>query len=419
MLMIQIISNNALYEKFDKNIYCISKINEFKDFDNFNLNVIDLNYQDIWKNNKSNTTDINNLFDLLSLKSAISENEKSEIVILFPQNLIYEYNKVYQERDIYKYEGKENLKNIILNFRSIICNSLVSIDSIEIFYGKNDIEIDGVKYKSDFYFSNVEKENIIQKASNKKSNVIIKQNDIILTTLEIDTEEKLKKMIQKIFPDIFDKTTEIPEWFYDIEFYNDKELINQICELDNKIKLIKQEKNNLNEQVKINNKYKSILYETGNILANIINEMLSQMLDYDLSNFEDKYEEDGLIKLKEITFIIETKGLKNEIKGEDVSKAFAHLIVYDDSNFKNKIEENTKCLFFATYERLKPILERVPIHERIETLAKSNKTLVIDNRIFLDIYEDYLNKKINRDDIVKLFIDNVGILKYKKSKNLI
>ena len=73
-----------------------------------------------------------------------------------------------------------------------------------------------------------------------------------------------------------------------------------------------------------NLKYKSILFETGNTLSKQINEMISKVFDYDMTQFKDIYEEDGLVKLDDITFIIETKGLNNEISGHNISDACNH-----------------------------------------------------------------------------------------------
>ena len=47
--------------------------------------------------------------------------------------------------------------------------------------------------------------------------------------------------------------------------------------------------------------------------------MLSEIFEYDMSDFEDVYEEDGLIKLEDVTFVIETKGLNKEISGNNIS----------------------------------------------------------------------------------------------------
>ena len=162
-----------------------------------------------------------------------------------------------------------------------------------------------------------------------------------------------------------------------------------------------------------NLKYKSILFETGNTLSKQINEMISKVFDYDMTQFKDIYEEDGLVKLDDITFIIETKGLNNEISGHNISDACNHLIIYEDKLDENNITENAKCLFFVAYERNKPLNERTAIKDRIKKIAKANNTLIIDTRVFLNIFEDFLNKKITKEEIKELFIENNGILLYK------
>lgn len=156
------------------------------------------------------------------------------------------------------------------------------------------------------------------------------------------------------------------------------------------------------------------MFESGDILANQINKMLSKIFDYDMTAFKDIYEEDGLIKLDDITFVIETKGLNNEISGHNVSDAGNHLIMYEDKLEENGISENAKCLFIVAYERNKNINDRVDIKDRIIKIAQANNTLIVDTRIFLEIYEDFLNKNINKEEIKNLFKDNIGVLKYNK-----
>ena len=142
--------------------------------------------------------------------------------------------------------------------------------------------------------------------------------------------------------------------------------------------------------------------------------MLSEIFEYDNSDFEDTYEEDGRVKLEDITFIIETKGLNNEISGHNVSDACNHLIVYEDKLEQDNIIENAKCLFIVAYERNKNPHDRVEIKDRIEKIAKANNTLIIDTRVFLNIFEDFLNNKLEKDKIKEIFKNNVGILRYKK-----
>ena len=87
-----------------------------------------------------------------------------------------------------------------------------------------------------------------------------------------------------------------------------------------------------------------------------------------------------------------------------------------DNLEKQNIIEDTKCLFFVASERKKCISERKKINSRQETIAKRNNTLIIDTPTFLNIYEDFLNKKILKDEIIKMFKEQFGVIKYQKDK---
>ena len=60
-------------------------------------------------------------------------------------------------------------------------------------------------------------------------------------------------------------------------------------------------------------------------------------------------------------------------------------------------------------------MKDVEIKERIEKIAKANNTLIIDTRIFLQIFENFLNGKIKKEEIKTMFKDNVGVLTLKKT----
>ena len=71
-------------------------------------------------------------------------------------------------------------------------------------------------------------------------------------------------------------------------------------------------------------------------------------------------------------------------------------------------------MFFVASERKKKINERKKINSRQETIAKRNNTLIIDTPTFLNIYEDFLNNKISKDKIIKIFKEQFGVIDYKR-----
>ena len=159
--------------------------------------------------------------------------------------------------------------------------------------------------------------------------------------------------------------TTIPDWIKDIQFYNDKELISENDKNKQEIQKINEKIENNNKELETNNRYKSILYLSGTALADQINNMLGKIFDLNPEEFVDKYEEDFNFKKNNITFIVETKGLNNEVVGKNVSDAYDHVIIYEDQLEQEKKEEKVKGLFFVASERNKKPEERAKIKSLI------------------------------------------------------
>lgn len=410
--MIQIIANDIRkYNNFSNKTFLLSRIDEFQSFDNYDITVIDISDNSLWHSNSGSIQSINQYMDLRTISSAIAKSEKSNIVIVFPQNIDYRYcyNNVNGG-----YSKRQKIKDMKKIFIDIINTNLTNMNLLNLNFGKSYAKIKNFKIKADFSFLNVAEKDVKIKADNGNDIVAIQKDKVVLTTLELNTEDEFMEFLKLIFPHSFDKATSTPDWIDDINFYTDIKCKEEIDKIEQKIKKLEENKKELEKIMLKNSEYKSILYETGDVLSKQINNMLAEIFEYDISQFKDTYEEDGLIKLEDITFIIETKGLNNEILGRNVSDASNHLIMYEDKLEEEKIIENTKCLFIVAYERNKKVQERVKIKDRLEIIAKANNTLIVDTREFLKIFEDFLNKKIDKEEIKKIFKNAIGVLDYRQ-----
>ena len=411
--MIQIITNNIKkYEEFSKSEFLISKIDEFQSFDNYDITIIDISDEKLWYYKGNNNNSINQYMDLRSIREAILKSKKSNVLVVFPQNIQYHYYYHYVG-NVQKYTEVKKIKDMQKDFIEIINSNLINMNFISLNFGKSYTKEKSYKLTADFSFGNVENNDVILKAENGNDAVVIKNGKTVLTTLKLSTEQETIFLLRKSFQYCFENKSLAPEWIKEVQFYTDEKCKEEILELDKKIEELNGQKDILENILNENAEYKSILYETGEILAKQINKMLSEIFEYDISQFKDTFEEDCLIKLDDVTFVIETKGLNNEISGHNISDACNHLIIYEDKLEENKTE-NAKCLFIVTYERKKNIQERVKIKERVEKIAKANNTLIVDTRIFLNIFEDFLNKKITKDEIKEIFKNDIGVLEYNK-----
>ena len=175
---------------------------------------------------------------------------------------------------------------------------------------------------------------------------------------------------------------------------------------------LEQNRVHIKEVINENNKIKSILYETDKKLQNKIIEILNEMLDYNDDNFIDEMEEDFRIKKENITFIVETKGLKRNIAGTDVSKTFNHVLMYEEKLQEIGEKENVKGIFIVATQRDRCLQEREKTPDRQISIAERNNILIIRTEELLELFEAFRNKKIKTEKIIKLFNEQIGEFKY-------
>lgn len=410
--MIQIITKETYKykSKFKNKEIVISDFKTYKSFDLYDINIIDLSSDSLWYSNSADGAYLNDKSDLAPIKNSINTSE-SRILLLFPLNsYFYYYRSTYTD----KFLKSEQLKSIKGKFKQFISNYIYE-PLPEFDYEKGITKIDGETFESDFYFK--EKTGLIYSEKSKKVNTILLKNGLVASTLSIfelsengDVEKRLFILLNKI--GFLLKNEEIPEWVEEIQFYNDNIYIKEIEKCNEKISELTKEIEKNNQYLKINYQYKSILYSSGNTLAEQINKMLIKIFNL-TEDFKDIYEEDFNFKVDDITYVVETKGLNNEVSGQNVSDAYNHLIIYDDKLEQQGIIEKTKCLFFVASERKRKIEERQKIKERQITIAKRNKTLIIDTPTFYKMFEDFLQGKLSAKDIHTMFKEQDGLITYK------
>lgn len=414
--MIQIVS----YDEKMKNIFSensnikITTFSDYQSFDMYNINIINLNCDSIWKCDSSQINTLNIKDDLIPLKQSI-KSCNNKIIIVMPINHTFYYKKSYNGNYIESKKLK-NLSTIVTKMlRDYVCEEIP-----DYVYDKCKTTIDNFEFNSDFYFNEINENNILLISDNgNKVNTFISDN-LIITTLDIfgyksneNPNEKLNTYINNIYKS--DDEELLPDWLNEIQFFDDKKYIDKIEKSKKEIEKLKEEINKNQQKLNDNNKIKGILYKTGDDLNKEIINILDDILK-EHNDFDDVYEEDYKFISNNTTFLVETKGLNNEVSGQNVTDAFSHLTIYEDNLEKQNIIEDTKCLFFVASERKKCISERKKINSRQETIAKRNNTLIIDTPTFLNIYEDFLNKKISKDEIIKMFKEQFGVIKYQKDK---
>ena len=399
---IQIITYPPINDKYGDKIK-ISFFDSHDSVDSYKYNIIDLNNSKIWGYDE--------LYDFLdndniqTLKKGIdNNNQKSYFIIILPKNL--RFQKYFDNRK----QGEswtKNETNIIQQFIEHYFN----LYHIKLVYGNNTTKIQNYNINAGFYMqTDYENYEILTKNNNEKI-TSIKQENIILTTLQLTNRMEILTFINQT---LLEKETEIPEWFDEIKMFDDVE---QIIAIDAEKEKIKNSKIKIKESEEIlekNNHFKSILYTNSDELVNVVFEILEEILGCNLSDFNDEKKEDFLIKFENNHVIIgEIKGVTSNVRFEHVGQAEQHYRRYLDNN-PEYINETIKQVLIINYERKKKPSERHEIHEDQIKLAERNGCLIIDTCTLLKIYEFYLSENIETKLLKEYIFNKSGLFDIKE-----
>ena len=373
--------------------------------DDFDINIIDLSDPKIWISGDSK--EIECLKDLKNIFKLIEERKKSEIIIMCPQNIKY----CYDEIGIYRNEKKNiELKSLIPFIGKIVTNGM---KEGEIFtFGKTNTIIDQENISSDFYFKDNLNVEVLTESEKSKKKTTVKFNNIIFTTLKLETENEIEKFIKFIFQNTDEER--IPEWVQEYNFNNDLELKKNRKKIEEELSKKESEKRENIDLINKNNKYKSILFSTGERLVEIIKEMMEEMLKIDLSDFEDKKKEDLRVEFEDIAFIIEIKGINSSVKKSNISQLDNHVELYNEEEKGIK----GKGILIINPERTKSIEERNPIHSSQIKKIEKDENLMITTEVFLKLFELFEQKKIKKEKIKSILQTEIGMLTIEKINNL-
>ena len=423
--MIQVITGNAksnrMFMEFkESNEYTLSDFKEPNVFDDFELNILDLSFRDLWKYDDINIKDINMSKDLKHYYRMIKNNRNTKILIILPQNISFKYYLTYLDGPEKEYYKNEDLKNLTGFITQKILEDVYNYNFI-LNFGENSINLNGLNIKADFYFDEKEikeEQKILESDISNKLTTIKVEENIYFTTLDLmKSKEILEAFLEKTkIINIFNEEEE-PDWFNDIKILDDVNIENEISQIEEEITKLQKTKENKLIKLEENKEIKSVLYQTDKKLQKIAIKMLDEMLEYEDKEFIDEMEEDYRICKGENTFLIETKGLLRNVNGNDISKTDNHVQIYIDKlekEGKDQDKEKVKGIFIVANQRNRKIEERDKLPTRQIELAERDGILIIRTEQFLKLYEDFRNKKIKTQEIIELFKTQIGEFKYNK-----
>lgn len=364
----------------------ISRFNDFYSLDSFDYNFIRLNINEIINYKTMNKNDFE------SLKTHLNDNINCKIIVALPQNK--------------NVSGYGEIKNYLPKVYEHISN-FYPLKEFKLIFGKNVTIIQEREYQSDFYLSDLPDNcEIITKNSNNKITSIEHEN-IIYTTLDFKEDKDLLTYIS-VYEEFIRGDVAAPDWFDEINMFDDLEQKQLIEENTYKIKELETEKREAQEKLDKNNEYKSILYKQSKPLENAVKPVLEELLEYDLSDFEDIGHEDFLIEFDDVTFIGEIKGIKKNITNNHLSELDVHYTRRQDEIE----EENLQPIIIANRFINRHPEERDPVnHRQIELAENKYECLIIDSVDLLKLFEMFKKGEIKTEEIKNRFNNEIGLFK--------
>jgi len=319
-------------ERYQDEEIKVSTFSNFEDFDNFDINVISFNNKITWRNYNNTCTKIEVSDDFEHIKKIISNSTNSKVLFICPQNYTFEYdfssfNNCFMKSILLK-DNIANIRDTIYNYKYIP----------DFLYAQTKTKILNYDVNSDFYFSKNNFKMITKSDTGNKDTTLEITANLFCTLLSLDTFENNTLLKDFIRTYIFKEEKEnIPEWVINYNFFNDSKLKEAKILIETEISKKNLELKENTEELEKNNYYKSILFSTGGNLVKIIIKILEEIFEIDLSNFIDINQEDMLIQLDDIAFIIEIKGVSGSVKNQYISQVDLHLQKYKDDNPEKKL----------------------------------------------------------------------------------
>lgn len=188
----------------------------------------------------------------------------------------------------------------------------------------------GMNFKSGMGFCNVKYTNTYFWFKSGNINVI---HDSDYEFNDHNNKETVKNLYSQGVPSLIEQLLNLNSTFNsnvnqeilkNISILNDKELNKSIKNIDEQINKLNYDKNVLVCAQEKNNHYKALLYSQGDELVHVVKEVLQEMLDVAIDDYDEK-KQDLFFKLDDINIFVEVKGINTSVKRQNVSQAKNHV----------------------------------------------------------------------------------------------
>lgn len=404
--MIQVLTYSGNEQAFLGEKVVVSSLHEPLSLDEFEINVICLKDERIWRNKGDSRTGINSTNNLISLSHMLKNCKKTQNVILLPQNVTYKFsNWGIQQHE--EYHKSCELKDMLYEMNYYILDKLYEpIKGISMLYENTKTKVGEKEIAAAFYFYDGIDEALTFSAGSSKVTTA-KKGEVWLSTLNLKNYQEMISFLKMI--GLIKDKQDIPEWMEEVKMFDDNKQWKVIEENNQTIKIANDNISKAMEVINENNKYKSILYTNGDELVDVVFKILEKMLGCNLSEFVDEKGPDFVFELAEKVFIGEIKGVNHNVKNENISQLDYHCQCYLDDHEDVKAE-NIVPLLIINHQRNKPLAGREPVKETQESLAKKYGSLIVETITLLKLFEKYLNEEKTREECIDILKSNTGLL---------
>lgn len=404
--IIQYISPNEQYVRnFENNNIFYTSIMEPISFDDFNVNIIDLQNENIWHTHSNVFENIDITNHLLSLSQIMQNSKNNNNIIVLPKN--YKFLYIVETGFEVRTNDRQYIKDLLFRLTTKIIPALTKYSEKENYlqFENTCTIIKNFNYHSSFCFLKKDSKILTKSTSDKATT--IEYNDMLLTTLDIiKDEEHLITFLKHI--NLIEDKKDYPQWLKDLNMFDDEKLKLNIHTLNEEIEQRNKQLEDYSKQIEKNNYYKSILIETGGTLVERVYKILEKILDYDLSSFKDEKKGDFLIKKEHITFIGEIKGVNTNVQNKYISQLDNHCDNYVDALAE---KENVKGLLIINHQLDLPLSERKEVDTEQIKKAERDNILIIETKELLKLYDLFRNGKIDTTKCEQIFSNQIGLLK--------
>lgn len=388
----------------------IKEFSKASAFDAFELTVIDLQDEQLWKCDPSNESLLRDHADISSICQMMLQSNNCKCIVLLPQNCKYSYGYEYDFGiNAKRYMHKKPLKDLIEDFANSPVYELFPLP-LPIYFGESKTSLSGIELHSDFSFSTpilAPLEPLLTSNASTVSAVLISET-FAATTLKINNDDDLSAVIDAIFPTNV-QPARIPDWLGEVEYHDEADQRARIKEINEKMALLCAEKNNIEGILSDYQDVKSVLCSKDFELENKVRHLLAEIVEVD-EDFEDCKEEDFRFFYDDTLFLIEIKGSKAGLKRHHVSKTYDHVQIKADAMEDEGDSDKLKgVLIFASQIELKPE-ERDPFPTTQITIARKNDIAVLSTETLLRCYEAYIEKRLTSNSFKQTLRQTSGLI---------